>query len=237
MVKIMTIEKPRIPDPEVITVNSAPSSSDTTSSNEVQFATKEEYIKHLVDCGAIKKSPNHKNDNFIHLQGHLIIDQTVAAGLSWNDVVVQGTAKVLPGQISQYPYLPLTTNGVATELKTQDIQEFMQHNYCGFGYKDGKFTIPGNLRITNFDDIPNLGSVSADKIFVYDDKKTKIKLENLPTARNGYYNLPAKRIDTTGIKDPYKVARYKGLSKHICNELAPGFFSRIFGNSKNNKNQ
>lgn len=236
MVNIMTIEKTRIPDPEVINANSAPSSSDTTSSNEVQFATKEEYIKHLVDQGSIKRSQEKFNDNLIHLQGHLLVDQSVAPGLNWNDVAIQGSAQIMSGQITQYQYLPLTTSGVATELKTKDTQEFIKHNYFNAKHQDNKFIIKSTLRIHNFNDMPDMKDIIADKVFLY-NQKNKVNLEDLPTALNGFYGLSADKIATSGIKNVAKVAKTKGLSKKVCNELAPSFFSKIFGNAKSNKNQ
>lgn len=236
----MTDEKIRIPESD--TVNSANSSREDISSivqnvikeSLIKFATKEEYIKELLDKNEIKKADGEFGDSCIHLKGHLPIDNRVADGLNWNDVVVD-SASVMDGKISQYKYLPLTRLGVKTNLSTENIAEFIKHNSFDAQEKDGKFFVGGIFRVPNIEKLPDLSTVVADKIFWY-AKDKKIKLEDLPTAKNGFFGLASENIIANGNKVA-KIAKEKGLGKNIRNDLAPSLFNKIFNTFKSDGNK
>lgn len=194
---------------------------------ENQFETVEEYIKYqLENSGGITKDPKLYKDSKIHLLGRLEINNMVKSGLNWNHVVTD-SATVLDGKITRYEYLPLARQGIRTNLKTSDINEYMKHNACDIVRTKENYVVDRTFRVASPGEL-DFSSVTAKKVFWYDNGT--VDLNRLPTAREGFYGLRAENILGTGTSLA-KTAKMKGLGAEVVKELKarePGVLQRIF---------
>lgn len=79
----------------------------------LQFETKEEYIKFLIEENEIQKdnTPRPEEElDLIRLKGHLEIDNRVKSGLDWSDVVAD-TINVISGKLPVILISPKPENG------------------------------------------------------------------------------------------------------------------------------
>lgn len=196
--------------------------------SNLPFETKEEYIKYLIESKEIRKDEKKYNDGFIHLKGHLVINNRVKAGLNWSDVETD-SASVETQMIKKYAYLPRTRNGVKTELETTKLDEFLYHNSCEAMVTNGKYQVKGIFRIPNSKKLPDLSSLKADVVLCYNSEK--LHLNQLPTAEKGFYGLDSANIIAQGLNIS-KTAKAKGLGKNICRDLKarePNMLQKFIG--------
>lgn len=190
------------------------------------FYTKEEYIKSLIDTQQIRYHHLAKHDDQIHLKGCLVINNNVMSKLDWSDVIVD-SAIVEKGLISCYKYLPKTRCGIKTELKTCNIDEYMQHQAIDAVKTNGIYLVKGIFRIPDIDVLPDFSSVVADKVYCY--KKGKIDLLKLPTAHQGFYGISPENLECHQ-KNAFKIARKKGFSKQQIPFSPENPFKKFFQN-------
>lgn len=189
-----------------------------------RFATKEEYIKHLIDHRKIKRDHRSCKDGKIHLKGCLRIDDSVAKHLDWSDVYVD-SAIAENGTISKYKYLPHTRTGVKTELTTTDIDEYMSHQAFEADRQDERYVVKGIFRIPNQETLPDFSRIIADQVYCYKDGK--IKPEKLPTALEGFFGINPEKLDCA-TPESSRVARSKGLKRRQIRHDKPGFLKQLF---------
>lgn len=189
-----------------------------------RFATKEEYIKYLIDHRKIKRDYRPCKDGKIHLKGCLKIDSAVTQHLDWSDVYVD-SAIAEAGTVSKYQYLPHARMGVKTELTTSDIDEYMSHQAFEADRQDKRYIVRGVFRIPNQDNLPDFSRVTADHVYCY--KEGKIDPARLPTALEGFFGISPEKLDCSA-PDAEKIARSKGLKRRQITHEKPGLFKQLF---------
>ncbi len=189
----------------------------------LQFETKEEYIKFLIEENEIQKdnTPRPEEElDLIRLKGHLEIDNRVKSGLDWSDVVAD-TINVIPGKITRYPHLPKARKWVKSELTAKSAAEYFEHNLFGSSKKtDGKIEVEHGiaLKIAEAEKMPDFNSVTVDSFYYYGS--STLPLSKLPHTRKGIYNVSCDNLEID-VDNPYKTAKEKKLGKEVIAKLAP----------------
>lgn len=197
--------------------------TEAATNSSPRFATKEEYIKFLLDNKKIKRDRQTCHDGKIYLKGCLKIDNTVVKHLDWSDIVVD-SAVVENGVISKYKNLPHTRTGIKTNLTTLNIDEYMSHQVYDATKKGENYIVNGILRIPDIEKLPDFSSVTANQVFYY--KKGIINPALLPTALNGFFGIGPDNFGNLSA-EAFKIAKSKGLRrKQITNDKS-GIFKHL----------